>query len=297
MPYEFLPAETIPEAVRRIYLEQLDRIGAHLGAGDVHGTRKRIKETRALLRLVRKALGERFVVENTWLRDAGHSLTGARDAEAMIEALEELRKRTDDRDLRLDIGRAKRSMRARSRRLGAQQTTASDLLAAARSRSPLGADLPDRFSTIGAGLEQTYRAGRRAFQRANDSHSPADLHALRRRVKDHWYQVRLLRTVAPDLLEPYAEAIERLSDFLGEHHDLTLLRDSLHRDRFSKLIDLADGRRGELEKKALSLAELLFAEGPRAWRNRIRGYWRLRPFGSKAERGSDSPVRPPGGVS
>jgi CHAD domain-containing protein len=276
MAYSFLSGETIPEAVRRIYGEQLDRIGVHLAAGDVHEARKRMKETRALLRLVRKALADEFVVGNSWLRDAAHSLTGPRDAEAMIETLEKLRKKTDDRALRQDIGRAKRSIRMRSRRLAAQSAIAGELLTAARTRLPLRSDIPDRFATVGRGLERTYGAGRRAFHRAGVSHSPADLHTLRRRVKDHWYQVRLVSTAAPDLLEPYADTLKDLSDFLGEHHDLILLRDALDRDRFSNLLDLAEQRRNELEGKALALATIVFAEEARAWRNRMRAYWRVR---------------------
>ena len=181
------------------------------------------------------------------------------------------------RDLRLDIGRARRSVRMRSRRLVSQTSTAGDLLSAARARSPLQAELPDRFSTIGAGLEQTYRDGRRALKRALESHAPADLHTLRRRVKDHWYQVRLLRSVAPDLLDPHAGAIEKLSDLLGEHHDLTLLRDSLDRKRFDRLLRFVAKRWKHLEERGLSLAQLVFAEEPQAWRNRMRAYWRLRP--------------------
>lgn len=288
MPYEFLHGETIPHAVRRIYLEQLERIGVHLAEGDVHATRKRMKETRALLRLVRKALGDDYVVENGWLRDAQRALNGARDAEAMIETLQKLRKRTEDRALRVDISRAKRSVRARGKRLVVQSTIAEERLAAARARGPLRPYIPDRFSTIGDGLERTYRAGRRAFRRANLSHSPADLHALRGPVKDQWYQVRLLRIAAPDLLDPYAGVIEQLSDFLGEHHDLTLLHESLHPDRFSMLLALAEERRQELEGKALALAELVFAEEPRAWRNRMRAYWRLRPAASTPADTSDS---------
>ncbi len=276
MAYQFLPGEPIPDAVGRILGEQLDRIGAHLAAAEVHEARKRIKETRALLRLVRKSLGDDYVVENTWLRDAAHSLTGARDAEAMIETLERLRKKTEDRALRLDIGRAKRSIRARSRRLGSQSTIAVESLSAARTRLPLRSEIPDRFATIGRGLSRTYGAGRRAFRRAVVSHSPTDIHTFRRRVKDHWYQVRLLTTAAPDLLDPYADTIKDLSDFLGEHHDLILLRDSLDRDRFANLLDLAEQRRNELEGKALALATLVYAEEAQAWRDRMRSYWRVR---------------------
>ena len=150
------------------------------------------------------------------------------------------------------------------------------MLASARTRLPLRSEIPDGFATIGKGLERTYRAGRRAFHRAIVSHSPTDLHTLRRRVKDHWYQVRLLSGAAPDLLDPYAETIKDLSDFLGEHHDLIVLRDSLDRARFANLLDLAEQRRIELESKSLALATLVFAEEPRQWRNRIRAYWRVR---------------------
>jgi len=95
-------------------------------------------------------------------------------------------------------------------------------------------------------------------------------------VKDHWYQVRLLTTAAPDLLDPYADTIKDLSDFLGEHHDLILLRDSLDRGRFANLLDLAEQRRNELEGKALALATIVFAEEAQQWRNRMRAYWRVR---------------------
>src|SRR5258706_145809 len=105
----------------------------------------------------------------------------------MIETLDKLRKKTEDRALRQDIGRAKRSIHARNRRLGTHTTIAEELLSAARTRLPLRSDVSDRFATIGRGLEQTYRSGRRAFHRAIVSHSPTDLHTLRRRVQDHLY--------------------------------------------------------------------------------------------------------------
>jgi len=276
MAYEFLSGEPVPDAVRRIYREQLDRIGVHLAAGEVHEARKRMKETRALLRLVRGALGDELDVENGWLRDAAHSLTAARDAEAMIETLEKLRKGTEDRQLRQDVGRAKRSIRARTRRIGTSSMVAEGLLAAAQARLPLQSSIPDRFSTIGTGLERTYRSGRRAFDRASDSHSPSDLHTLRRRVKDQWYQLRLLQASAPEVLEPLADVIKRLSDLLGEHHDLTILRDSLPRDRYARLLDHAQSRREELEKKALALVPFVFAEKPKGWRDRLKAYWKLR---------------------
>src|SRR5438034_3026067 len=109
MAYEFNVDEAIPAAVERLALEQIERIHEHLTATDetpedrIHGARKRIKEMRALLRLVRKPLGEHFGIENIWYRDAGRSLAIARDAAAMIESIEKLRKHVDDPAVRRSL--------------------------------------------------------------------------------------------------------------------------------------------------------------------------------------------------
>src|SRR5690348_10061771 len=60
----------------------------------VHAARKRLKEVRALLRLVRNGVGEKeFQRDNKTLRNAARPLSEVRDATALLEALQSLQER------------------------------------------------------------------------------------------------------------------------------------------------------------------------------------------------------------
>src|SRR4030095_5185888 len=57
----------------------------------VHDARKKFKQLRGLLRLLRFELGEKiYRKQNRVFRDAGRPLSEVRDADVMIEAIDEL---------------------------------------------------------------------------------------------------------------------------------------------------------------------------------------------------------------
>ena len=56
----------------------------------VHGARKRIKMLRAIMRLLRGPLGDRFGDVNRLLRDAGRALSASRDAEVVRNTFAEV---------------------------------------------------------------------------------------------------------------------------------------------------------------------------------------------------------------
>src|SRR5882724_9194156 len=62
----------------------------------VHDARKRIKETRALIRLFRGSLGELFDEQNQHLRNAGRELAPYRDVTAVVEAIKALPPRASE---------------------------------------------------------------------------------------------------------------------------------------------------------------------------------------------------------
>ena len=67
--------------------------GDHRGARDeaVHEARKSLKKVRAVLRLVRPVVGEKgYRRENTCFRDAGRPLSVARDAQILVQTVEQL---------------------------------------------------------------------------------------------------------------------------------------------------------------------------------------------------------------
>ena len=101
MAYRFETDETVHEAFARCAAEQLDEAIRQLSdrisddpVDAVHSARKAVKKERSLLRLMRGAMpAKRRRRENRTLRDAARGLSGARDAAAMIETLDQLSER------------------------------------------------------------------------------------------------------------------------------------------------------------------------------------------------------------
>ena len=271
--------------------EQLTKIGRHLAsrqspAKRVHEARKRMKETRAVLRLIRPALGPQFAIENDWFSTAAHGLAAARDATAVIEAVEKLRKDAESAPLKRRFGHVKAVLRrapAESDDLAGRIASLAAELPAAHERINQWPVLENRFETIGEGLERVFRDGRRHLEVVRDKPSAEAFHELRKRVKDHWYHARLLSPAWPDVLKPYAEVVGELAHALGDHHDLDVLLRTIAAEpsRFGTeaylrpVLAAIEDLRKELEKKALRLAQRVYAERPASLRRRLRAYWRV----------------------
>jgi hypothetical protein len=71
-----------------------------------------------------------------------------------------------------------------------------------------------------------------------------------------------------------------LSDLLGDDHDLALLRETLQNAgpalavEVDSVLALLDHRRAQLQTQAMLLGERLYAEKPKAFRRRMRAYWK-----------------------
>lgn len=290
MAYWIEHDETPHDAVLRIMNEQIARARTHLTdegspmAKRVHDARKRFKETRALVRLVRKPLGAQFAVENSWFRNAGHDLAAARDAEAVLEALDKLAEA-----VKIAPATRKKARAALEKRRDAMTAEALDgrvgnvlaQLDAAVTRLATWPALGTSFDTIAGGLRRTYRGGREAMRAALRFHSPEALHEWRKRVKEHWYHAQLVRHVWPPMFKAYASVLEDLSHALGDHHDLHVLRGIIasspaefgRTPTVVKLLDKIDTRQRELEQEAAEIGSRVYAEGPDAWLARMRNYW------------------------
>ena len=119
----------------------------------------------------------------------------------------------------------------------------------------------------------------RAMRAALLVHSPHALHAWRKRVKEHWYHMQLIRAFVP--LKARIALLDELSHVLGDHHDLFVLRgivaaspmDFGTRPAVVKLLDAIDARQRELESLAADLGHSIYAETPRAWLAQMRNEW------------------------
>jgi CHAD domain-containing protein len=267
--YAIERTETLHGAVQRIMDEQIVRARDTLddpkapAAERVHDARKRFKEIRALLRLVREPLGDQFAHENASFRDAARDLAAARDADAVIEALDKLAlPRTVAKRARKVID----AQRASHPPLEPIIENVLEQLVIAHGRLGMWPQLDDSFDTIAPGLLRTYREGRRGMRTHRDAE---ELHEWRKRVKEHWYHAQLLRHVWPEMMKPYADVLSTLSKALGDHHDLHVLRDLV-----PELADVIDARQAELEQQAMSIGRRVYAEKPEAWLARMRNTWK-----------------------
>lgn len=276
MAYRFRRRETVNAGVQRLARAQLERALAQLEVADeaaIHEARKSLKRLRGLLRLVRCDLHGHYAQANARLRDAGRALAGVRDAQVRLA--------TFDR-LKLPEAQALRALLAahsaqREKRLADDVARAKALLAEVQAQL---ADWPPvGEGALWCGLKCSYRRGRRALAQAEASGEAEALHTLRKRVKDLWYQLTLLAPCYPELLEASAASCHRLSDDLGDHHDLAVLAQwlavqppSAAREAACAAIAVASG---ELKARALALARRLYVERAGAFVARHAAYWRL----------------------
>jgi CHAD domain-containing protein len=291
--YRLRRKETPVQGLRRIAqgrtrdaLQQLRQESEEDTAAAVHEARKDLKKLRSVLRLVRDELGDDvYRRENTRFRDAGRELAGARDAEVKLETLQSLIARFDGRlteDALAPFAKALEEERQRESRLddrGVLERAVAEIEAgeAAVDDWPLRAD---DWSLIEPGLERAYRRGRDRFADVRKEASDEAVHEWRKRVKDLWYQLRIVRNAWPEVLDETADQAHELSDLLGDHHDLAVLRD----DALERRELLADGelervlaaiseRQDELADKAISLGHRIYAEKPKAFVRRLQSYW------------------------
>ena len=280
MSYQLSLAEPVPDELRRIAREQLGRAAERLRRPDgdrveaVHDARKAVKKTRALLRLVRPSLPrEEYQRENAALRDAGALLSGTRDRDVLVATFDDLAGRYVGQIAAEEFDAAREQLTAGPpppHPAPAQEAAAAalDAIAARIDRWPLeDADA----ATLQRGLAQVYRRGTKAYMSALTDPSVEALHEWRKRVKDLWYHARLVHDVWPPVLEAQAAELKRLSELLGDDHDLAVLRDALPED--SPVLPLVSMRRDELQAQARRLGALVYAERPKAQRRRMRAWW------------------------
>jgi CHAD domain-containing protein len=267
--------------------EQVDRATAHLTAKriadrDVHQARKCIKKARATLRLLREALANAdYRRINEALRDAARPLGARRDAAILIEVLQRVVNSKKDPDLRASAEALRRSLRRELRDV--ERSPA----ALANCRSKLHAEsariaqlrLPSHaWPVLGRGLKRTYARGRDACALARGERTDECLHEWRKQAKYLWHQLQLLQPLRPHAIGRRADQAHRLSNYLGDDHDLAVLRgkvfDHPGRSTASGLLAAIDKRRRKLQKQALKLGERLYKEKPGQFRDRLQGYWR-----------------------
>jgi CHAD domain-containing protein len=309
VPFHFKRKEPVAKAVRRLAreliqqaLRSLDRIEE---LESIHDVRKDIKKMRAILRLVRDNSPSRTYRKFTRaLRKAAAPLAGARDAHVKLQAFESL---VAHFKKQISIERFKR-FRAElekncreATRLFSEKGSANNARAIFLTLSGRLADLAVERKEWGAvcpGVQTSYRLGRRDYKAVLKDPSTENFHNWRKRVKDLWYQVRLLRPIWPEQMCALSEELKTLGEYLGDDHDLSLLKEEVAAmarrngtiGDIEALVAVIDLRQRELRSAALDLGARVYSEKPVVFSQRLGRYWKFWR-GTKRGKRRESPCR------
>ena len=172
MAYRLKIGEQVQEGVRRIAGEQIDKATRHLAAGErdrdthVHEARKCMKRLRGLLRMARGQLpAEVYSRENTCFRDAARGLGGLRDAQALVESLDDLVAGLGSRAPRSRFAPIRSWLVARRGSAYADDGTASEVLAGLLGELEAAGERVDSWPLEQDGWEGLSRGVRRVYAR------------------------------------------------------------------------------------------------------------------------------------
>jgi CHAD domain-containing protein len=283
------PDVAVGEALRAVLRDILSEARAaladqtHSDAVAVHDYRKAMKRWRALLRLLEPLLGDDCRRLRIEARDAARELAGARDAQAAIEALDDLAEH--------DSGLSARTVASIRARLDGLRKNAEAAILTQALRARLIVALETAEAAIGAWpldritfpefaheLAEAYRRMREDTPAEWRTAEPHVLHELRGRVVAHRYQMELIEPLWPRLGRVWVAEAQRLRDQLGAHHDLAVMLGlaAPHQPLApwrSRLTPLVLERQKAHAKAAGRIAGRLLAEKPRAFRRRIEALW------------------------
>jgi CHAD domain-containing protein len=117
-----------------------------------------------------------------------------------------------------------------------------------------------------------------------DEPTDEHLHEWRKRTKELWHALQILRPAAPKRMQARAKQAHRLSDLLGDDHDLAVLREHVAttacpaEDEATRtaLLSLIDRRRASLQREALKLGARVYDRRPKRFARSVERDWRKR---------------------
>jgi CHAD domain-containing protein len=250
----------------------------------IHEARKSLKKIRAELRLLHAKLGSAYATENARLRTAAHLLSSLRDVDAAVETLRGLQHQYQT-VLTSSITRTViRGLRQRKRRVDARASLLVGRATAVlrRSRKSISREIrrAGSVTAVRSGLARGYRRARAAMKDVSMDSGAAQVHLWRRRLKDHWYQVRLFERLHPTA-RARAETLRRLEGWLGDDHNLDVLRRALldAPDRFggaratALVLGCIAKHQPSLRGRALKLGHRMFRAKPVQFRHAVAAWW------------------------
>lgn len=288
MAFRLKLREPLPEGLKRVFCEQIDA-ALHLcqhpakqRGVTVHEVRKHLKKLRAAMRLAIGAVGKNcHAQEDRCVRNIGRLVSDLRDAQVRLQTFIQLRDKAAKNSKQQFFPRTEELLvlerESFSAAFAGWQKEAIPQLENVKVRLMAWPMDDLNWKQICGAVCKIYRRGQRALAKTIDDPEPENFHAWRKRVKDVWYQLRILQPLNRTVLEEMSQDVEVLGELLGTDHDLNFLRarletesgDEALADELARLQKLMDKRCKGLRRDALELGRRFYAEPSKAFAKRI----------------------------
>ena len=280
--------EALPDGLKRVFREQIESVlklcrhPARQRGVTVHEVRKHLKKVRAAMRLAITEVGkDRHAREDRCVRKIGRLVSDLRDAQVRLQTLIQLRDETakgpeDNPFPRIEelLSLERESFSAAFAGWQKQAIPQMERVEARLLKWPLeGLTWKQVCGAVG----KIYKRGQRGLAKTINDPDSENFHAWRKRVKDLWYQLRILQPLNRVVLTEMAHDAGVLGELLGREHDLGFLwarlekesSDEALREELAQLEKLIRKRGKRLRTNALELGRRFYAEPAKAFAKRI----------------------------
>jgi CHAD domain-containing protein len=288
MAFKLKLREPLPDGLKRVFREQIEsalelcRHPAKQRGVTVHEVRKHLKKLRAAMRLAIGEVGKnQHAREDRCVRKIGRLVSDLRDAQVRLHTLIQLRDETAKDSGKKPFPHIEELLSLERESFSAafagwqkQAIPQLQRVGARLSKWPLN---DATWKQICGAVCKIYKRGQRGLAEAISDPEPENFHAWRKRVKDLWYQLRILQPLNRAVLTEMAHDADVLGEILGREHDLEFLwvrlekenGDEALRDELAKLQKLIHKRGKRLRTNALELGRRFYAEPAKAFAKRI----------------------------
>src|SRR5881628_343411 len=262
--------EPLPNGLKRVFREQIEsalqlcRHPAKQRGVTVHEVRKHLKKLRAAMRISVAEVGKnQHVREDRCVREIGRLVSDLRDAQVRLQTLIQLRDEMakgagENHFPRIEelLSLERESFSAAFAGWQKQAIPKLERVEKRLSKWPLAGI---NWKQICGAVGKTYKRGQRGLAKTIKKPVPENFHAWRKRVKDIWYQLRILQPLNGVVLEKIAADAEVLGELLGREHDFDFLLARLEKESGD------DALHGEL----MQLHKVIRKRGKRLRRNAL----------------------------
>jgi CHAD domain-containing protein len=280
--------EPLPDGLKRVFREQIQSAlklcehPARQRGVTVHEVRKHLKKLRAAMRLAIGEVGKnQHAREDRCVREIGRLVSDLRDAQVRLQTLIQLRDEAAKKSEENPFPRIEELLSLERESFSAafdgwQKLAIPKLERVGERLSKWPLDGISWKQICGA-VENIYERGQRGLAKTIKKPVPEDFHAWRKRVKDLWYQLRILQPLNRVVLEKIAADAEVLGELLGREHDFHFLLarldkesgDDALRGELAQLHKVIRKRGKRLRSNALELGRRFYAEPSKAFAKRI----------------------------